>query len=209
MTGMPRIIDISIPISPTMPTWPGDPAVRLIPHGSPATEGFHVSELTLGTHTGTHVDPPAHFFPGAATVDQLALEALIGPAVVADVCAGDGPVEAADLAPVDLEGTTRLLLRTSSTPWPEHPEHWRGLSAGASELLVAKGVELVGIDSLSIDEPSSGTFPAHRILLAAGTVIVEGLDLSNVQAGPAELCCLPLAITGADGAPARAVLIQG
>jgi arylformamidase len=194
------IIDISRPIGPDTPVWPGDPPVVVEPvarleAGDPAD----VSRLTLGTHTGTHVDPPAHFVPGGATVDALALDVLVGPAVVADVNAA-GPVDRAALESLSLpEGTTRLLLKTGADSG--------ALTADGAQWLVDRGVSLVGADTLSI-EPETEDYPVHRTLLGAGVVIVEGLDLRAVTPGPYQLVCLPLRIAGGDGAPARAVLIQ-
>jgi arylformamidase len=193
------IIDISGPIGPDTPVWPGDPPVLVEPvarvrDGDPAD----VSRLVLGTHTGTHVDPPAHFFPGTATVDALPLEVLLGPAVVADLTAG-GPIDAAALASIALPaGTTRLLLKTLGDAG--------AVTADGARWLVDLGLQLVGADTLSI-EPATEHYPVHHILLGAGVVIVEGLDLSAATAGTYELVCLPLRIAGGDGAPARAVLI--
>jgi arylformamidase len=193
------IIDISLPIGPDTPVWPGDPPVSLEPVARVADgDAADVSRLALGTHTGTHVDPPAHFLPGTATVDALDLELLVGPAVVAGFPAG--PIDADALGGKALsEGTTRLLLKT-------------GRGAGAltpdgARWLVARGVRLVGADTLSI-EPETAEYPVHRILLGAGVVIVEGLDLAAATPGPYQLVCLPLRVVGGDGAPARAVLIQ-
>jgi arylformamidase len=207
------IIDISRPIGPDTPVWPGDPPVLVEPvarvgAGDPAD----VSRLVLGTHTGTHVDPPAHFFPGALTVDALPLDVLVGPAVVADLTAG-GPIDARLLESLAVPpDTTRLLLKTV----PDHggadqAETGAGPTTGAvtadgARWLVDRGLRLVGADTLSI-EPGTADYPVHRILLGAGVVIVEGLDLSAAPAGTYQLVCLPLRIAGGDGAPARAVLI--
>jgi arylformamidase len=192
------IIDISLPIGPDTPVWPGDPPVLVEPvarvdAGDPAD----VSRLTLGTHTGTHVDPPAHFVPGAATVDVLPLDVLVGPAVVAQFTAG--PIDRAALESLALpEGSTRLLLKTGGDAG--------ALTADGARWLVERGVRLAGADTLSI-EPASDRYPVHQILLGAGVVIVEGLDLADAAAGSYQLVCLPLRIVGGDGAPARAVLI--
>ena len=192
------IIDISRPIGPDTPVWPGDPPVLIEPvarieAGDPAD----VSRLVLGTHTGTHVDPPAHFLPGTGTVDVLPLDVLIGPAVVAHF--PGGPIDRAALESLSLpEGSTRLLLRTGGDTGALTPD--------GARYLVERGVQLVGADTLSL-EPDSRDYPVHRILLGVNVVIVEGLDLSAVAPGSYQLVCLPLRIVGGDGAPARAVLI--
>jgi arylformamidase len=194
------IIDISLPVGPDTPVWPGDPPVLVEPvarieAGDPAD----VSRLVLGTHTGTHVDPPAHFVPGAATVDVLPLDVLVGPAVVAQFTAG--PIDRAALESLALpKGSTRLLLKTGGDAG--------ALTADGARWLVERGVRLAGADTLSI-EPASDRYPVHQILLGAGVVIVEGLDLADAAAGSYQLVCLPLRIVGGDGAPARAVLIPG
>jgi arylformamidase len=193
------IIDISLPIGPETPVWPGDPpvlveAVARVADGDPAD----VSRLALGTHTGTHVDPPAHFLPGTTTVDELPLDVLVGPAVVAGFTAG--PIDGATLESAALaEGSTRVLLKTGGDAGALTPD--------GARWLVEQGVRLVGADTLSI-EPAGHGYPVHRILLGAGVVIVEGLDLAVVAPGPYQLVCLPLRIAGGDGAPARAVLIR-
>jgi arylformamidase len=156
-----------------------------------------VSRLVLGTHTGTHVDPPAHFLPGTATVDALPLDVLVGPAVVAQCPAG--PIDRAVLESLALpEGSTRLLLKTGGDAGALTPD--------GARWLVERDVRLVGADTLSI-EPATDKYPVHRILLGAGVVIVEGLDLAGVAPASYQLVCLPLRIVGGDGAPARAVLI--
>ncbi|MEW6473399.1 MAG: cyclase family protein [Actinomycetota bacterium] len=211
------VIDISLSVSPTLTVWPGDPPVVVEPvarveDGDVAA----VSRLVLGTHTGTHVDPPAHFLPGGATVDELPLDVLVGPAVVAD-CRGGGPVDAARLEALALPaGTTRLLLKTAGGGAPptggEGPTASGGpattgvLTPDGAAWLVERGVRLVGADTLSI-EPATEDYPVHRLLLGAGVIIVEGLDLTPAAPGRYQLVCLPLRIAGGDGAPARAVLL--
>lgn len=183
--------------------WPGDPPVVVEPvtrmeDGDVAA----VSRLALGTHTGTHVDPPAHFVPGGATVDELPLDILVGPAVVAD-CTGGAPIDATRLEVLDLPaGTTRLLLKTAGGG----DGSTGTLTPEGAGWLVERGVLLVGADTLSI-EPATNDYPVHRVLLGAGVIIVEGLDLTAVAPGRYQLVCLPLRIAGGDGAPARAVLL--
>lgn len=206
------IYDITLSIENSMPVWPGDPAVELtqvsfIDRGANA----NVSHLSLGVHTGTHVDAPHHFLNDGRTVEQLPLEVLVGPCHVARV-ADEVPVITAEvLEALSLPaGVLRLLFRTrNSDLWargePSFQTDFVGIDAGGSAWLVAYGVKLVGVDYLSV-APYKQSRPTHEALLAAGVVVVEGLDLSQVPQGFYDLACLPLKISGSDGAPARAVL---
>jgi len=211
MTG--RIIDISVPISPDLPVWSGDPPVRVDATSRVALgDGANVSRLELGTHTGTHVDPPYHFLADGATVDHLSLEALVGPCWVCDLAPLDRGITAADLDAAGVpDGTGRLLIKTrNSGLWGAAPstftEEFLALEADAAHWVVEHGIVLVGIDYLSI-EPFTGNGDTHHILLGAGVIPVEGLNLSGVDPGAYTLVCLPLLIAGGDGAPCRAILI--
>lgn len=213
---MPTILDVSLPVAPGMLVWPGDPPVAVegaarLAAGDPA----NVSALRLGSHTGTHVDPPAHFLDGGRGVDELPLDVLVGEAVVADLTGVPGPLGPDELGRLDLPaGTTRLLLKTdNSRRWHEvasaasFPDRYVAVSATGARWLVDRGVRLVGIDFLSIEERDAPGHPTHVTLLSAGVVIVEGLDLSAVAPGGYTLACLPLKLAGGDGAPARVVLL--
>ncbi|MGH2655300.1 MAG: cyclase family protein [Actinomycetota bacterium] len=211
---MKRIIDVSLGIGPDLLTWPGDPGVEVVPaarlaRGDPA----NVSELRLGSHTGTHVDPPWHFIDGGATIDAVPLEVLVGPAVVADL-RGAGAVGPAELDALELPaGTERLLCRTrNSELWSrgrvEFPPDYVAITPEGARWLVERDLRLVGVDFLSVERDGPPDFPVHRTLLGGGVVIVEGLDLSTVDPGPYTLVCAPLKILGGDGAPARALLIE-
>ena len=204
-----KLFDVTRPIFHAMPVYEGDPEVAIQPwlritRGAPA----NVSRLTMGTHTGTHVDPPAHIREGAPGVDRLPLDILIGPARVFDLAAS-GPIDAARLRGMDLTSHRRVLFKTRN---PEggrdetSPGNFAGLTEDAARLLVDSGVGLVGVNALSVDSPMSSSFPAHHILLASGVIILEGLNLSAVPPGDYELFCLPLKIRDGDGAPARVVL---
>ncbi len=201
-------IDVSVPIEAGMVVYEGDPPVEVtaalaIARGDPA----NVSRLVLGSHTGTHVDAPAHFLPGGAGVDELPPEWLVGPARVVEC--PPGPVGAETVA--DARAGERLLLKTrNSARWAlgRFARDYQALTPEAARALVAAGVRLVGIDYLSVEAFGAPGHPVHRCLLAAGVVIVEGLDLSAVRAGAYELCCLPLRLRAGDGAPAR-VLLRG
>ena len=213
---MGTVIDITLPIRSGQLSWPGDPPVSVRPWfrlaaGDPAD----VSEVRLGSHTGTHVDPPSHFLAGGATVDRLPLDALVGPATVVDLTGRPGPIGPADLEALGLAaGTERVLMKTdNSARWPERldtfPDDYVALSPAGAAWMVERGVRLVGADFLSVEVPDAPGHPTHVTLLSAGVVILEGLDLSAVSPGPYQLVCLPLLLAGCDGAPARAVLLEG
>ena len=194
--------------------YPGNPALRLEASSRIASGGrSNVSQLSIGTHTGTHVDAPKHFLDDAAPVDQLPLDVLIGPCRVLDLTHLSGPVSARDLE-VGLEDDpeARVLIKTRnsdlwSQPLSGFPQGYVALSGEAAAWLVQRGVRLVGVDFLSVEVYGSVGFPAHHSLLEGGVVILEGLDLTKASAGNYELVCLPLKLKGGDGAPARAVLI--
>ena len=196
------MIDISVPIREGMVTYPGDPVVKLERVASIAEGDFvNLTRIDFGLHSGTHVDAPFHFIDGADGIDRLPLEALIGPCEV---------VEAPDLSRESVsrmpEGTTRVLFKTpNSKLWArdDFVEEFARLDGDAARLLVERRVRLVGVDYLSV-----GDEEAHHILLGAGVVPVEGLDLRGVEPGRYDLICLPLRVVGADGGPARAVLIR-
>jgi arylformamidase len=207
-----RTYDISLTVSPDMPTWPGDPSITLervekIEAGANA----NVSHLSLSVHTGTHVDAPYHFLQGGKGVDAINLNQLAGRAYVLSLPNVDlitaTVLEAADIPP----RTRRILFKTrNSEYWARAVNDFQAdfvaVDAGAAEYLVKRGVKLVGVDYLSV-APYKKSRPVHEILLRAGVVIVEGLNLSEVTQGRYTLICLPLKLAGCDGAPARAILV--
>jgi arylformamidase len=210
---MTRLIDISVPVSDALPTWPGDPSISVRPAKRIARgDAANVSHLSLGNHTGTHVDPPSHFIEGARTIDQLAPEVFVGRAWVSHLPDARGEIGPAELQAAGVPaGTERLLLKTVNSgtlaPGKEYRTDFVCLSPGAADWIVGRGVRLVGVDYLSIERAGAPfEHPVHRTLLGAGVVIVEGLDLSGAPAGGCELFCLPLLIAGGDGAPARAFI---
>jgi len=207
------ILDVSLGIGPDMLTWPGDPPVEIDPakrlaKGDPA----NVSELRLGTHTGTHVDPPFHFIDGGPTADALDLDVLVGPAVVADLRHAGPSITPADLDALNLPaGTTRVLFRTpNSELWTSKtvrfPDSYTALTPESARWCVDRGIRLVGTDFLSIEQRGAPGHPTHVALLKAGAIILEGLDLSRIDPGAYELFVLPLKVLDGDGAPARAIL---
>jgi arylformamidase len=207
------IYDISLAITPSLPVWPGDPPVLLSqPSHLDRGDVCTITRLDISAHSGTHLDAPAHFIPQGATVETLSLDVLIGPCWVAAITA-PGHITAEMLAALAIPpDVTRLLLKTrNSHLWAQgidrFAEDFVAIAADGARWLVDRGVKLVGVDYLSVGSFDDGV-PTHQILLGAGIIAVEGLDLSAVAAGAYQLICLPLKIAGADGAPARAVLIR-
>lgn len=206
-----QLIDISLPLGPELPAWPGSSGFHLERTGClEAGDPANVSRLECEVHFGTHIDAPRHFFHEGAAVDQLALEIMIGPAYLAHLpdCRTVAKESLQELALPP--GTERLLLRTANSQlWAAGAKSFRtdyvALSEEAAHWIVARGIRLLGIDYLSVQRFGDGP-EVHRILLAAGVVLLEGLNLAAVAPGAYELICLPLKLVGADGSPARAVL---
>jgi arylformamidase len=206
------IIDISLPIGPEMPIWPGDPRPQLTPVTSLEAEGVQVSQLVLGTHTGTHLDAPRHFIPAGRTIDQLDLGALLGLCRVIEVASAEGHISRADLQRFELHPGDRLLLKTRNSRQPAgqtFTPDFVALDPCAADYLCEQGACLVGIDGPSIDAWDASDFPSHKRLLGADILIVENLVLRDVRPGIYGLIAVPLNLTGADGCPVRALLIPG
>ena len=206
------IHDITVGISTTLPVWPGNPGIELERVQQIGVAGAHanVSRLALGVHTGTHVDAPLHFVENAAGVDTLPLNILIGRARVIHLPRADR-ITAAALDQARLPPRTRrLLVRTRNSNWwrdasTDFHTDFVAVSADGADWLVAHKVELIGVDYLSV-APWKESYDTHRILLMAGVVVIEGLNLNNIKPGRYDLTCLPLKLIGSDGAPARAIL---
>ena len=206
------LIDISVPITPELPVWPGDPEPRLeLVSAIERGDEYNVSRLTLSTHTGTHIDAPWHALAGGERIIRINLSDLVGPCHICDLSRLERHIEARDLEDASIPaGTDRLLLRTrNSALWERHDHafdpHFIALAPSAAEWVIARGIRLIGIDYLSI-EPFDGDGTVHRLLLRAGVIPLETLDLRAAGAGPYTLLCLPLDLPLADGAPCRAVL---
>jgi arylformamidase len=209
-----KIHDISIPIGPLTPKWPGDPDI-ILERTSKTSDGErgNVARLEIGTHSGTHVDPPAHFFDGTATVDRLDLNMLCGPAFVAEIKSTDSvgreDFEAARVPP----GVRRLLLKTSNSTKnllsnKDFQSNFVNISPEGARWVVDHGVQLIGIDYLSVEAHEYANCDTHRVLLGNRLIILEGIDLSVIDPGHYTLFCLPLKIARGDGAPARVVLVE-
>lgn len=186
--------------------YPGDPPLRMEPIWSIGPEHpCNVLALHWTTHVLTHLDAPRHFFPDGESIEELAPERFIGEALVVEV-EGDA-VRERDV-PENVSGLNLLFKTRNSADWDPkayNPNHVY-LEGAAAEAIAARGANLVGLDYLSVDRFGDHSYPAHRALLGAGVLILEGLDLSGVEEGRYTLYALPLKIAGGDGSPVRAVL---
>ena len=208
---MKEVIDISVPLQSDMPVWPGSVGLQLAQLNSiKMGHSSNDSQLHCDVHMGTHVDAPWHFVNDGITVEQLSLDTLIGRAIVVYLPKVE-TITVTDLSSLKLpSGTERLLLRTrNSELWAadvkEFKEDFVALTADAAQWIVDYGINLIGVDYLSVQR--YGDSPrTHQILLKAGVVILEGLNLADIEPGTYELICLPICLVGAEGAPARAIL---
>jgi arylformamidase len=204
-----KLIDVSVPLDAQLPTYPHNTPFTLEPITRMARgDSSNVSTLHMSAHAGTHVDAPRHFFDDGAGTEALPLELLIGRARVIQVDSRSG-VAAEDLDPIDLSDDIRLLIKThNSRLWgsPEFRPDYVGVTESGAKHLVAHGIKVVGVDYLSVETFRNPGAPAHHVLLGAGTIVIEGLDLRDVDPGVYEMFCLPLRVVGSDGAPARVVL---
>ncbi len=203
-----RYYDISLNLSAETVRWVGAPPLELherrrMSRGDPA----NASALTLSVHAGTHVDAPFHFLPDGAGIDSLPLQRFIGPALVHAVEA-DRYITEAHVKAIPLAGATRILFKTRNSlllKKAAYDPDFVAFSLEAARALVARGVELVGLDYLSVAHADEQV-PVHRAFLDHGVVLLEGVDLSEIVPGRYELICFPLRLRGLDGAPCRAVL---
>jgi arylformamidase len=208
--GMTSWIDISVPLYTGMVHWPDNPPVRIermknIDEGDVA----NVSAMSMGVHTGTHVDAPIHFLRGGTGVHLAPFEALMGPARIIEI-KDPHAVKINELERHDIQPGERLLFKTlnSTRCWQtdDFIEDFVYISQTAARYLSDRHVRTVGVDYLSVGGFTTDAEETHQALLSAGIWIIEGLNLSAVEPGIYELACLPLKIVDSDGAPARAVL---
>ena len=200
-------IDISMPLHNGAIVYPGDPSFHLEALSrAGAGAAYTLSSISLGTHTGTHIDAPAHFIPDGKTIDEYPAERFIIEALVVSV---DAPSIGLSHLPEERLENKAVLFKTANSAAlaaNKRPEHPCLLSREAAAELVRRGVTLVGIDWLSVEEDETGEFPVHTLLLERGILILESVILSQVRPGRYLLYCPPLPIRGAEAAPARAVL---
>jgi arylformamidase len=207
-----RIHDLSLPIEPGLPTWPTSSGFSFrramdIAKGDPA----NVTELAMDVHTGTHVESALHFLPDGETLDQVPLDRFVGPAVVVQVHGASVTADALEALDVPL-GTMRLLIKTANSArlvagWGPFDPVYVALTRDAAAWVVERGIELVGIDHLSIQRYEDDG-ETHRILMRAGVLVLEGLNLGLVEPGDYTLVAAPLRLVGTEAAPVRAILLD-
>ena len=202
--------DITVPITADLVTWPGDPGIELKRVADRANgDSCTVTRITMGVHTGTHIDGQMHFVDGPGT-DALTLERLIGLCQVIELTT-DAAITAADLAQADIDqDCQRLLIKTKNSqrwadPTAAFDQDYVALAPNGAQWLVDNGIDLVGVDYLSV-APFTDTTTTHLVVLGADVIVIEGLDLRAITPGNYRLLCLPMALQGCDGAPTRCVL---
>jgi arylformamidase len=208
-----EVYDVSVLISENMASYPGDmPYERQMISSLSAGQPYNLSALILGAHAGTHLDSPAHFLKDGRSLDQYPAKRFIMPAHVVSTkdessvrpwCLKDINIEKGDALLFKTQNSRIGLMRRNS-----FSKKYVYMSKAAAELCVELGVNLVGIDYLSIDRYGEESAPAHRSLLGKDVLILEGIDLAAVPEGSYTLFCLPLKIKDSEGAPARAVLLK-
>lgn len=203
-------IDISVGIVSGMVHWPGDPAVNISFSKDMAKgDSCTLSHLSMGSHSGTHMDAPRHFISGGAGIDKVSLDVVTGPARVIEI-KNRKVITIEELTLHRIRRGERILFKTlnSRRCWKTNSfiEDFVYIPGDTASYLAKKGVVLVGVDYLSCGGYKKDGRDTHRVLLGAGTSVVEGLNLSKVSPGIYDFVCLPLKISGMDGAPARAIL---
>jgi arylformamidase len=203
-------IDISVPLYTGMVHWPDNPPCEIQQTMSiDSGDSCNLSRLSMGVHTGTHMDAPLHFIRGGKSIDTLPFEATVGSARVLEI-SDPQAVKVAELEPHAIQPGERILFKTSNSTraWKSDTfvEDFVYISHEAAQYLAEKQVQTVGVDYLSVGGYRVDGPETHHALLGAGIWVIEGLNLSGVQAGSYELICLPLKMMGAEGAPARAIL---
>jgi arylformamidase len=204
-----KLIDVTVPLDASTPTYPGNTPFALEPlHRISRGDSANTSTLHMSAHAGTHVDAPIHFFDGRPGADALSLELMLGRTRVVQIDTRTG-IGAEQLSDLDLSDDVRVLFKTSNSRlWgtPEFQTDYVAVTESGAEYLIEHGIKVVGVDYLSVEVFKTRGAPAHHLLLGAGAIVIEGLNLREVEPGIYDMLCLPLRVVGSDGAPARVVL---
>ena len=205
-----KIYDISLPLNGKTVIYPGNVPLEIAVHHEMPEHATHLSKITMGSHTGTHVDAPSHAVYGAASLDAISLETFVGPCRVLDCTDSVGAVKIEDLKKHKVKKAERILVKTQNSlrGFATFRDDYIYLDGDTADYLAELGITLFGIDYFSVKQRGSKDQRPHTSLLSKNIPIIEGLDLSLVPAGKYTLVCLPLKFTGIEGSPARALLIK-
>ena len=205
-----KLYDISLALDEKTIIYPGNAPLALEDHATMPDKSSHLSKITMGSHTGTHIDAPKHAIMGGATIDALPLEAFVGPCRVIDCASSKEAITIEDLKREKVKAGERILAKTKNSlrGFEKFYEDFIYLDGDAADYLAELGITLFGIDYLSIKKKGSTDNRSHTSLLSKNIPIIEGIDLSLVSAGEYTLVCLPLKFIGLEGAPARAILLK-
>ena len=203
-----KIIDISVLLAPAMAIYPGDPEVKFRPWPG---KDWGLTEITMGTHTGTHMDAPSHAIKNGKGITDLALDKFIGPCRVLDMTKVKHAIKLRDLKAAKIKNGERILVRTRNSLRGDvevfRPDYVY-LSGDATEYLAKLPITLFGIDAFSIKQRGSDDLRPHTVLLHKNIAILERINLTHVRPGGYTLVALPLPLKGLDGSPVRAVLLK-
>ena len=207
------IYDVSVQLSNDLPVWPSGPPIRLesTPHLSrDKSYTIHETFIHINSHMGTHIDAPYHFVENGKRLNEIPLERLVGRATVVEIL-GVRSIGERELRPLKWVGVERVLFKT------ENSKHWHDgsfyeefvyLEPEGARFLIERGIQLVGIDYLSIEKFRAEKHLTHFALLEKDVVVIEGLDLSHVGPGEYSMVALPLNLLGTDGGPTRVILMN-
>jgi len=206
------IIDLTVPLTSSLVIWPGEQGLRVRTLRSFPKDSVHVSQISMGAHTGTHLDAPMHFLLKGAPLEKVSLDCLVGRCRVLRLnLGGRKEVEVEDLKPFKIQPGERLLFNLGNSRHlfaRKFYQDYVAMGDQAAKFLAVKKTKLVGVDYLSVERRGNPGHPVHVSLLKAGTAIVEGLNLSGVKPGTYTLVCLPLRMVGVEASPVRAILLR-
>jgi arylformamidase len=212
---MLEIIDITPPVDETLVRWPGlTPTSLRRAQSMDRGDAVNVTDCSFCAHVGLHVDAPCHHIAGGIGTDQLSLGGMMGEGYVMDLTHVDTCIDVQDLAPLCDAGSFDVLLMktknsTEKTTWEKFDETLVYLTPEAGQAIIDRGVKGLVVDCLTVEKYGSGTCPTHKALLKDNRIaVIEGADLRHVAPGLYWFACLPVKLVGADGAPARAVLVR-
>ncbi len=203
---MPKIIDISLSLYNGTLVHPSEEFLKIEPNRTFEKDGIRTSKITLGSHTGTHIDAPSHFLEKGKTINEINLDKCMGQCQVIEISE-----ELQTIEKEHIDGkisSKRVLFKTKNSKLLNKPytKDITSLSISAAEYLIERNVVLVGIDYTGIEASGSPGHPVHTKLLEKEIVIVESLNLTDIKPGNYELIVLPLRLKNLDGSPARAIL---